>query len=199
MPEDASHILVIQQAGQAGEVSVLHRVAVAAACIVLLAGCQQVGPGTNSPGVTAPSSVALKAVDVPFSGEVTGGVVFGANIQNCPAGFTGVITAAGTALHMGNVTIHTEQCINPLTGVIDGRVLVLTAANGDELHGTFAGQSEASGEIGDQFQAYVTFTFKGGTGRFTNATGTAKMTAHLTHAATFPWPGRWEWTGTIRY
>jgi hypothetical protein len=176
-----------------------YRVVAAAACVLAVAGCQQAGPGPASVGVTAPSSVTMKAVDVPFSGAVTGGVVFGSNIQNCPAGFTGVITATGTALHMGQVALHTEQCINPTTGVIDGRVLVLTAANGDELHGTFAGQSESAGAPGDQFHVTATFVFEGGTGRFEHASGTAAMTAEVTHAATFPWPGRWEWKGMIRY
>jgi hypothetical protein len=176
----------------------LYRVASAAACVLLLAGCQQAGPGTNSTGVTAPSSVAMKAVDVPFSGAVTGGLAFVRNPQNCPSpAGTGISNATGNALHMGNITYYTEQCVNPVTGAIDGRKLILTAANGDELYGTFVGQSEPAG--GSQFEVRATFVFKGGTGRFTNATGTAEMTAVLTREASFPWPGRWEWTGSIRY
>jgi hypothetical protein len=176
----------------------LYRVAAAAACVLLLAGCQAV-PGTNSPGVAAPSSVAMKAVDVPFSGAVTGGLRFVANPQHCAMGVTGISDATGTALHMGDITYHTEQCVTQATGAIDGKVLVLTAANGDQLFGTFAGQSTPSGAIGDQFQVKATFVFKGGTGRFENAIGAAEMTAVLTHGASFPYPGRWEWTGTIRY
>ena len=83
MPEASSRILVMQPTGQAGEVSMLYRVAAAAACVVLLAGCQQAGPGANSPGVTAPSSVAMKAVDVPFSGVVTGTLRFDVENPQC--------------------------------------------------------------------------------------------------------------------
>jgi hypothetical protein len=146
-----------------------------------------------------PDGPLSKKQDVPFSGAVTGELAFVANPQACPTGVTGVSNATGTALHMGNITYHTEQCVNPATGAINGKLLVLTAANGDELHGTFLGQSTAPGNIGDQFHVTATFVFNGGTGRFENATGTAAMTAVLTHAASFPYPGRWEWTGTIRY
>jgi len=142
----------------------------------------------------------MKAVDVPFSGDVMGGVVlFGPNTQNCPAGFTGVMNATGTALHMGTISYHSEQCVNMETGAIDGKRLVLTAANGDGLHGTFTGQSPAPGPIGSTFQTTVTLVFDGGTGRFLNATGTAEMRGVVTRAETFPWSGEWEWTGTIRY
>jgi hypothetical protein len=175
------------------------RVVVAvAACVLVLAGCQQGGSGIGPTApITAPSSVAM-AVDVPFSGAVTGGLTFVANPQNCPSGVTGVSDATGTALHMGTITYHTEQCVNAALG-ITGKALVLTAANGDELHGTFVGQSTAPGETGTQIQVSATLMFEGGTGRFENATGTAEMTAVLTHSAAFPWPGRWQWSGTIRY
>ena len=179
----------------------LYRVAAAAACIVLLAGCQQAGPGTNSPGVTAPSSVAMKAVDVPFSGEVTGEVGFGANPQNCPAQFTAIANSQGTALHMGQMTFHSEHCVDVMTGVIDGRVLILTAANGDEIHGTYTGQAAALGPVGQPVRIMATFVFDHGTGRFTNATGTAQMTGEVINMGmtALYWPAHWEWTGTIRY
>ena len=92
-----------------------------------------------------------------------------------------MIDATGNALHMGKIdSIRTVLARNPDgTGVIDGKVLVLTAANGDELHGTFAGQSEPAGSR-DQFHVKATFVLKGGTGRFENATGTGEMAAVLT-------------------
>jgi hypothetical protein len=138
---------------------------------------------------------------VPFRAAVTSELTLVPGSAKCPQGpyALGSIHATGTALHMGNTDLRTEQCVNVATGVIDGKVLVLTAANGDELHGTFAGQSEAPGNVGDQFHVTATFVLKGGTGRFENATGTGEMAAVLTHAASFPYPGRWEWTGTIRY
>jgi hypothetical protein len=187
-------------AGHAREVSMRYRVAVSAACVLLLAGCQQAGQGTNSGGVTAPSSLAIKGVDVPFSGAVTGGLRLDfENPQGCKSGFTVVNDSTGTSSHMGRITYHVEQCTNPLTGAMDGKVLVLTAANGDELHGTFTGHTTPAGEAGTVLVVNAEFVFGGGTGRFRNATGAAQMSGEVTHTATFPWPGRWEWSGTIRY
>ena len=96
------------------------------------------------------------------------------------------------------LTCHTEQCINPKNGIVTGKVLVLTAANGDELHGTFDGQSKP-GNVAGQYTVAAKLTFSGGTGRFENATGTAAMTGELTQTAGFSFSGRWEWTGSIRY
>ena len=143
----------------------------------------------------------MKGTDVPFSGTVTGELMLVPGSAKCPQGpyALGSIKASGNVLHMGNTDLRTEQCVNVATGVIDGKVIVLTAANGDELHGTFSGQSEAPGNVGDQFHVAATFVFEGGTGRFEHATGTAAMKAVLTHAASLPYPGRWEWTGTLRY
>jgi hypothetical protein len=100
---------------------------------------------------------------------------------------------------MGNIDVRTEQCLNINTGVIDGKLIVLTAANGDELHGTFTGESASAGDPGTVFTTRFTMVFKGGTGRFENAAGTAEVRGVVTHAESYPWPGRWEWTGTIRY
>lgn len=186
------------------------RVAVAAACLVVLAGCQQSGPVMNPAGVTAPSSLAMKAVDVPFSGVVTGTLRFDlANPQGCAAtpltggeGATGLSNATGTASHMGTVTYHTEQCLIPHQGApteIVGKLLVLTAANGDEIHGTFSGETRMDPVLNVPV-VNATFGFSGGTGRFEHASGTAQMAAVLTPTATVGfYTGRWEWAGSIRY
>jgi hypothetical protein len=195
----------------------MRRVAVVlAVAVVFVAGCGR-SPSSPSgvtagaaPGLAAPSSVEMKAVDVPFSGAVTGTLQFdAANPQGCAPspvtagiGATGMSDATGTASHMGEVTYHTEQCLIPHPGQpteIVGKMLVLTAANGDEIHGTFTGQS-AQDPVLKLPVVHATFTFKGGTGRFENATGTAQMMAVLTPAsAAYSYTGRWEWTGTIRY
>jgi hypothetical protein len=73
------------------------------------------------------------------------------------------------------------------------------AANGDELRGTMVLQSSAPSGVGSQIHVNATYTFDGGTGRFDDATGTAAVTGVVTQAASFPWPGEWEWRGTIRY
>ena len=128
--------------------------------------------------------------DVPFRGGVTGELTVTLGSPSCPGTGLGVTNATGQALHMGNITYYTRQCIarNPDgTTTITGMDLVVTAANGDELRGTFIGGSKPAGTpAGSQTLVTAEFTFKGGTGRFENATGSAAMTAVLNTAASFP-------------
>jgi hypothetical protein len=130
----------------------LKRTIVVAACGLLLAGCQQAG-GERTAGVgpTAPSASA-QAVDVPFTGTITGVAAFDiANPMGCVLGFTAVTDASGTASHIGLTAFHSEHCVlvGPGGGQLVGGVLVLTAANGDELHGTYTGSFGAFPPIGD--------------------------------------------------
>jgi hypothetical protein len=72
---------------------------------------------------------------------------------------------------MGAMTYHTEQCLIPHPGApteVVGKLLVLTAANGDEIHGTFSGQT-APDPVLKLPVVHATFTFSGGTGRFEDA------------------------------
>lgn len=185
-----------------------------ASLVVLVVGCSQSpvapsqSPGAASAAATIGSAISggstmpsgVKGTDVPFSGEVTGEMRYDTtNPRGCPAQFTGFTNATGNALHMGRVTYHTEQCSSK--GVHSGD-LVITAANGDELHGTLTATSVNVPPQPPWDKSYVTatFTFNGGTGRFESATGQAAMTAVLdVKAGVPPFPGRWEWTGTINY
>ena len=178
------------------------RVILAAACVLSLAGCQQTGPGENSTGgVTAPSALAMKAVDVPFSGEVSGEAAFDANPKGCAAGFTTVTSAKGPVSHMGLTSWYSEHCLNLETSEFLDAELWLTAANGDQIHGTYACNCSGGEKIGDPVICTSTLTFAGGTGRFENATGTAHMRATIIFEGFEDpaWPGRWEWKGSIRY
>jgi|WetSurMetagenome_2_1015567.scaffolds.fasta_scaffold340178_1 hypothetical protein len=187
--------------------------ALLASLIVLATGCNQSPvapsqtPATVSTAATAGPATSgegtqlsgMKGHDVPFAGAVTGQLQMSVNPARCalPLRF-GVSNAVGNALHMGNVTYHTEQCVNPMNGQVTSGVLVLTAANGDELRGTFSGQSHSS--VPGESHVEADFVFSGGTGRFEQATGDARMTAVLdVHLGVPPFPGRWEWTGAIRY
>jgi hypothetical protein len=77
----------------------------------------------------------------------------------------------GNASHLGQVTSSEHGVIHP-DGSVQGLV-VLTAANGDQLFwsdvGTFTSATTIAGTI----------TFTGGTGRFSNASGTADFEAVL--------------------
>jgi hypothetical protein len=80
-----------------------------------------------------------------------------------------VIEYTGTATHLGDFT-RTEYLFFGPGGAIFG-TMVCTAANGDELW------LEFSGGFTSPTTAEGTYTFKGGTGRFRNATGTASFEA----------------------
>ena len=84
----------------------------------------------------------------------------------------------GTATHSGKYDIVNSHCLNPATGALmDGRFLK-TAANGDQLFGTYVGSAsviQPPAPVGI-FGITSTITFTGGTGRFIGATGTTAMT-----------------------
>jgi hypothetical protein len=73
--------------------------------------------------------------------------------------------------HLGRTGFDGTLEINLLLGTQKG-TRTFTAANGDELHATVAGTSAPVGPGLIGFTA--TFTFTGGTGRFTSASGTAQ-------------------------
>ena len=180
-----------------------HRLSAAVACALFVAGCQQAGPGVDSTaGVTAPSSLPMKAVDVPFFGAITGEAVFdfATNPKACASGFTTITTGTGTASHMGRTIWESQHCLGPDDTLLDSE-LVLTAANGDEVHVTYTGACPALADVGDPFTCSGSSVISGGTGRFVNATGTLEWSATIIFEGfgDLSWPGRWEWKGTIRY
>jgi hypothetical protein len=153
------------------------------------------GQGATELGVTM-----NQGGERPFTGRAAGHASFDlTNPRGCAAGFTTVTDAGGTATHLGLTSFHSEHCVTP-TGGIEGSV-VLSAANGDEVHGTYTGTSTAPGEIGEPIYATAHIVISGGTGRFANATGQAALAATITFEGFEKptWPGQWEWTGSIRY
>jgi len=83
----------------------------------------------------------------------------------------------GTATHTGKYDIVNSHCLNPATGALTNGTFVKTAANGDQLFGTYEGTTsviQPPAPIG-VFEITGTVTFTGGTGRFTEATGTTTM------------------------
>lgn len=86
-----------------------------------------------------------------------------------------------TLAHLGRTTAVVIQTVTPVAPPADSVVPLLvqnkttyTAANGDQLFATFTGTAMLSLETGD-----VTFigveNFKGGTGRFAKAAGSAQL------------------------
>ena len=72
--------------------------------------------------------------------------------------------ATGNATHMGRTTAVLDYVFNGLLDTFAGTA-VLTAANGDTLNVSFAGQQLPDGTLEGSL------TFEGGTGRFTDAIG----------------------------
>lgn len=139
--------------------------------------------------------------EVPFSGVVTGEVAFDKNPLNCGAGFTAITAAKGPASHLGLTSWYSEHCLVNGSEIV-GVVLVLTAANGDEIHGTYTGSAGGfPPQIGGAIAVAGTIVFSGGTGRFENASGSAELSASVIFEGMMDpsWAGKWEWKGTIRY
>jgi hypothetical protein len=90
---------------------------------------------------------------------------------------TGVITTdgVGVATHLGNFTRH---AVVTLDGGAATGTMVFTAANGDELWLDLAGGFTSPTTISG------VYTIRGGTGRFTGASGAADFSAAFTGETT---------------
>lgn len=146
-----------------------------------------------------------------FAGYTRGEVTFDLNNpKGCTfAPLTTVTTTSGVALHMGRVATLWSHCFVPYgdpednLGANENGTMVFTAANGDELWGTYDVIIDPAfpEEIGDRIVARGTVTFDGGTGRFENATGSGRVRT----VATFEgyedpaWPARTMWVGRLDY
>ena len=125
--------------------------------------------------------------------------MFGEEPDWCPTGFAPVhIEGSGTASHMGVIDVETWHCSNLDSGEFVMGVEVTTAANGDELHGTYSGLLTPITEtewICDTYHVY-----DGGTGRFGSASGEiGPSTTSITFTSPFGGVLGGEIVGTISY
>jgi hypothetical protein len=146
----------------------------------------------------------------PFQATLVGSVHWeypGASPSNCTA-VTTLSEGTGQATHLGRVTAAWSHCPTEPDYVMDGRV-TLTAASGDHVYGTYDYQP-GSGEVSP-----VVVT--GGTGRFSEATGTLTLTYWVIPVfwpmppcdpdtdpmgcvnVTVPWQAGWSISGTLGY
>ena len=90
-----------------------------------------------------------------------------------------ITDGTGTATHLGSFTLHRTAKLKPSedgSGLVDvdGRA-TLIAANGDQL------EASIEGTLNPQtHHAVLAYEWKGGTGRFKNATGTAIWLVDIT-------------------
>ncbi|MBT5707598.1 MAG: hypothetical protein HOI66_14880 [Verrucomicrobia bacterium] len=94
--------------------------------------------------------------------------------------FTTVVTGSGNATHLGKCSFDAKHLFaftspNLDQGIAWNGILELGAANGDVVNATYEGDIVPSDDPEVPFILLFTITFDGGTGRFTNATGTAEV------------------------
>src|SRR5580765_8568405 len=109
------------------------------------------------------------AATVPFKGTLEGSQT--TTPLEPPLAFS-VVSATGTATHLGRFTLEIPHTVNFATATGDG-TYTFTAPNGDTLTATFTGTADTSTPI---FAIEEHATITGGTGRFAGADGT--FTAH---------------------
>lgn len=80
-----------------------------------------------------------------------------------------VIEGSGTATHFGRYSYAATECFNPITGAFTG-LHTISAANGDELFGTYSGQVAPTADP-DVVTYAEGLVISGGTGRFAGASG----------------------------
>jgi len=142
---------------------------------VLAAACDGAAP--TAPGVEPAARPAKSAVQVPFK-EVYAATGTITPSAGCPAGTLLVsLDGGGTATQVGRYTITNTHCLDLATGAFRNGTFIKTAANGDQLFGTYSGAGTIlvpPAPVG-RFAISGTVAFTGGTGRFAGAGGTAVM------------------------
>lgn len=146
------------------------------AAVGLLIGCDQ-GSSVSPSEASSPIPVANASGPRPWKESYRASGTIAPDAQ-CPAPLLlESDQGSGTATHIGNYTIVNSHCLNPTTGALTGGTFVKTAANGDQLFGTYVGSAsviQPPSPVGI-FSVSGTVTFTGGTGRFAGATGTTSM------------------------
>ena len=143
----------------------------------------------------------------PFQGMTVGVTTF-TDDASCPFGFRTAAESSGSVTHLGQAEVENSHCFLGVDeetgeGLLGGGVVTFTAANGDELRGSYTGSAVPAmpGTTGEVVVAEIDVTLNGGTGRFAGATGRIDMTAYVT----FPgweeaaWPTRLVFDGRVSY
>ena len=92
--------------------------------------------------------------------------------------FTTVVSGGGNATHLGKCSFdakHFFAFTAPDRGIAWEGTLELGAANGDVVNATYEGDIVPSDDPAVPFLLLFTITFDGGTGRFTDASGSAEV------------------------
>lgn len=137
----------------------------------------------------------------PISSTLVGQVTYPPATQ-CLLPIITTTDAAGVTTHLGLTTMHSTHCFAPPNRVTGGE-MELTAANGDQVFGTYEGTTvpDMPSVVGETVVVDFDIVITGGTGRFTGASGTMAGKAWVI----FPgwqapsWPARFALSGSIAY
>ena len=155
-----------------------HRLTLGSLVALSLLGCDQTSPVSESAASSRddiPIATAAGARPWKESYHSTGTITVDAQ---CPSPLLlESYTGGGTATHTGKYDIVNSHCLNPATGALTNGTFLKTAANGDQLFGTYVGSASVIQPPSPVaiFGVSGTLTFTGGTGRFAGATGTTTM------------------------
>lgn len=145
-----------------------------------------------------------------YFGFATGEVTFDfTNPKGCESGFTTVTDTSGWALRTGRTDMDSTHCVVPYgdpednLATVHSADIVFTARNGDLITGTYevAIDPFMPAAIGDRIVAEGMVTFSGGTGRFAEASGSARIRIVITFEGFEDpaWAARAFWIGRINY
>ena len=160
----------------------------------LSTGCAEGSPvapaGSHSLLADAPRATrdAASVVARPAGGQCV------TQIQVLPADFPILllrITGDCTLRHLGRVTLDATQTVHLITGAISNNS-TYTAANGDVLRAPFTGVGTFNPDGSVSFTGSEVYA--GGTGRFSNASGSSALSG----TATLP-AGEYTTSGSIAY
>jgi len=95
---------------------------------------------------------------------------------NCPSKFGGTTTGTGKSTHLGKISFTASDCITPMENhyTFKGK-LTITAANGDKITGDYSGSLVPLNTPPMYSLSDAKFEITGGTGRFSNASGSADL------------------------
>ena len=106
---------------------------------------------------------------IEFAPDFPDGDTFGGRCSQ-PSQWVSTMSGSGVISHLGRVSWTTEQCYQLSAGTFGDAQLVITAANGDQLLGTYDGVTTGETTFAE------TVVIAGGSGRFAEATGTIEET-----------------------
>jgi hypothetical protein len=163
-----------------------------------------VGPAAAVHGRSVPFSMDIVGLDEPLNGDPFTWDTFDGRCS-VPSNWVTTINSAGTAAHMGDVTVVQSHCTiihivppPPFAAQFADGTMTVTGADGDELwleyHGGFSFMP--TGETSGLSDLTYIATIHGGTGRFVGATG------DVMGRAIDNWPegpNTAHFTGTIKY